>query len=74
MTTKNLNRRGGWDGKCSICRETVPVAEDSHGHNAEPVNSGRCCSACNASAVIPARIERLRLLDETFLCTFKGKV
>ena len=30
----------GWDG----------------GHNAEPINSGKCCGFCNARIVTPTRI------------------
>ena len=26
------------------------------GHNAEPVNRGRCCDKCNNEVVIPTRI------------------
>ena len=43
-------------GTCSICSETY----EGLGHNAEPVNSGRCCGDCNALVVVPARIERRR--------------
>lgn len=31
------------------------------GHNAQPLAEGRCCDACNTSAVIPARIGSLGL-------------
>ena len=53
--------------QCSICSGVI----DDHryhktgevywtdGHNAEPVNDGRCCTSCNASVVIPARINRI---------------
>ena len=27
------------------------------GNNAEPVNDGRCCQACNSSVVIPTRLQ-----------------
>ena len=43
---------------CSICG-TVIMPELSGwtgGHNAEPINHGRCCSNCNAIKVIPARL------------------
>ena len=39
--------------KCSICDEEI---DDEYGHNAEPVNNGRCCSFCNDRIVIPSRI------------------
>lgn len=43
--------------KCSICQLDIDVKPywDS-GHNAEPVNSGRCCTQCNDTVVIPARL------------------
>ena len=50
--------------KCSICGHTVdlhrhPVTKKvywSEGHNAEPVNDGRCCTVCNNTVVIPRRL------------------
>ena len=50
--------------KCSICGHTVdlhrhPITKKvywSEGHNAEPVNNGRCCTRCNNGVVIPRRI------------------
>jgi len=46
---------------CSICESPIEVQASgwARGHNAEPVNSGRCCSVCNDFMVIPARIARL---------------
>ncbi len=48
--------------KCSICGNEI----DKHyhngkmywdsGHNAQPVNSGRCCDTCNSEVVIPRRL------------------
>lgn len=40
---------------CSIC--FIPY--EGFGNNAEPVNNGRCCDACNDVIVIPARLQRL---------------
>ena len=44
--------------KCSICKE--PIQPDFNGwdggHNAEPINSGRCCAMCNDMIVIPRRM------------------
>jgi len=37
---------------CSICNEDF----EGHGHNAEPINDGRCCDFCNMAVVIPTRI------------------
>lgn len=49
--------------KCSICDTTIDIlyTEDGDvawykGHNAEPVNSGRCCDHCNLNFVIPQRL------------------
>lgn len=42
------------DNICCICGEEI----DGHGNNPSPVKEeGRCCDACNAKFVIPARIE-----------------
>ena len=37
---------------CSIC--LLPYT--GYGHNAQPVNDGRCCNACNQSHVMSARM------------------
>ena len=42
---------------CSICGKEIT---DEFSNNAEPVNSGRCCNACNRNVVIPARIKGMR--------------
>lgn len=45
--------------RCSICdgllQPWYPGAT-GYGHNAEPINHGRCCNGCNDTVVIPARI------------------
>ena len=42
---------------CSICKNEIPAVRGwKHGHNADPVNQGRCCDVCNTTVVIPARI------------------
>ena len=44
---------------CSICFNEIPTEHSSHwtqGHNAQPVNNGRCCGKCNDTVVIPARM------------------
>ena len=41
---------------CSICNEKL----EEYGHNAEPVNSDRCCTSCNSNVVIPERLKALR--------------
>ena len=44
--------------KCSICKQ--PIQPDfsgwNGGHNAEPINSGRCCGICNDYIVTPRRM------------------
>ena len=39
---------------CSICKRTI--TNDKWGNNAWPINDGRCCSDCNSTLVIPARL------------------
>jgi len=53
--------------KCSICEGDIEHQKDSDGkvfwtdgHNAQPVNNGRCCDACNWSVVIIARLGLLK--------------
>lgn len=41
---------------CSICGKKI---HPTFSNNADPVNKGRCCSICNRSIVIPARIADL---------------
>jgi len=51
---------------CSICGGEItpePVSGWALGHNAEPVNDGRCCTVCNDLVVIPARLNRMALAD-----------
>ena len=36
--------------KCSICKEPIqvePITGWKEGHNAWPINDGRCCDNCN---------------------------
>jgi len=41
---------------CSICSEVITTDSAGwEGHNAEPINSGKCCNHCNARIV-----ERIR--------------
>jgi hypothetical protein len=39
---------------CTVCGTPYEGA----GHNANPVSDGRCCSTCNDTLVIPARIPK----------------
>ena len=56
-----------WTMKCCICN--IEIQKNllngwTSGNNAEPVKSGRCCDDCNAIAVIPVRMQRLRMRNE----------
>ena len=42
--------------ECSICKGAI---NDPYGHNAQPLNDGRCCDICNTQFVIPERIKRV---------------
>ncbi len=46
--------------ECSICGDEH---DDPYGHNAEPINDGRCCAVCNFDVVLPTRI-RLMFMDK----------
>lgn len=42
-------------GICSICGRQY-----THwGNNAWPINDGRCCDSCNATQVVPTRLQNL---------------
>ena len=48
---------------CSICTGPMELwypGATGYGHNAQPVNDGRCCNTCNATIVIPLRLLRIR--------------
>ena len=48
---------------CSICKLPIEnVMGWIGGHNAQPVNDGRCCTVCNDLYVIPARIANIHNL------------
>ena len=44
--------------KCSICKGKIAIKGNwKMGNNAEPVvEYGRCCDLCNATVVVPARL------------------
>lgn len=48
---------------CSICGS--PIGKDLNGwgggHNAWPINEGRCCGSCNDMEVFPARLDAMGL-------------
>ena len=50
---------------CSVCGYPVDVQPNGWhlGHNAWPVNAGRCCTSCNWDVVIPVRLEQLERAD-----------
>ena len=41
--------------ECCICKEEIT----GYGNNPAPVAEGRCCDSCNATVVIPERINNL---------------
>lgn len=46
--------------RCSICggpQEKWHPKSKGYGHNAEPINDGRCCNRCNNTIVIPRRMK-----------------
>ena len=50
-------------GLCSICYKSIDKQTDpatgkvfwENGHNAHPINNGRCCTSCNETRVLPVR-------------------
>ena len=54
-----MNHREKPPLRCSICGEPIlphPLSGWAGGNNAEPINGGRCCDACDSAYVIPARL------------------
>jgi len=57
---------------CSICKEKIDeqitkntnIVYWTEGHNAEPINDGRCCDVCNDTIVIVKRMEIMGMEDE----------
>ena len=56
---------------CSICTQPIDKqrTEDGtvyweEGHNAEPINHGRCCTNCNDMVVLPARLSQFRRVTD----------
>jgi|APSaa5957512535_1039671.scaffolds.fasta_scaffold385760_2 hypothetical protein len=58
--------------KCSICEENLeeqkhPITGDifwNKGHNAEPINDGRCCDICNDTIVIARRMKIMGMEED----------
>jgi hypothetical protein len=43
--------------KCCLCGDDIREVNGwDKGHNAEPIEAGRCCNVCNNDKVLPARI------------------
>lgn len=44
--------------ECSICTAPIEVHHNDWyaGHNAWPINDGRCCDGCNIHVVVPFRV------------------
>jgi hypothetical protein len=50
---------------CSICNQPIEIMGTwDQGHNAHPVNDGRCCGICNLYVVIPARFNCMTRVDD----------
>ena len=61
--------------ECVICKDPIDVQKTpegvvfwTEGLNAMPVVEGRCCTSCNHSVVIPARLGKVKFrhFKETF--------
>ena len=46
---------------CSICKDKI---NGKYGHNAQPINNGRCCDTCNLIYVIPQRIKEMEIYND----------
>ena len=44
-----------WKGEDQIC-VICGTLFNGYGHNAEPIEDGRCCDFCNDTEVVPARL------------------
>ena len=50
---------------CSICQGAIDAQGTwLRGHNAQPVNNGRCCTECNWQVVIPARLVLIKRAEK----------
>jgi hypothetical protein len=58
-TVAKLNNKQPRQFKCCLCGGEIELSGWRHGHNAQPVKDGRCCSFCNDVKVIPRRIALL---------------
>jgi hypothetical protein len=50
--------------KCCLCGEKIEVQALTgwdQGHNAEPLDEGRCCDVCNEVKVIPERLRQMAM-------------
>ena len=49
--------------ECKICDKEISMDVDGKwdgGHNAEPINEGRCCEKCNDTIVTPMRLREFQ--------------
>lgn len=64
--------------ECCICHNQIevhrhPVTGEAvwdQGHNAAPLENGRCCDTCNAEKVIPSRFGQISVRARA---TLQGK-
>lgn len=62
LQSKVVRMKENGEKKCCICGKTLT----GWGHNPYPVKTeGECCSECNMQSVVPARLERLRMLENS---------
>jgi hypothetical protein len=62
--------------KCCLCYEEIDVNVFgwTEGHNADPLSEdGRCCSICNATKVIPARLNIIEPIINADLKAVEGE-
>lgn len=50
-----MNDTGAHKKICSICKREYT----GYGNNAQPINNGRCCNACNSLVVVPMRLGKI---------------
>lgn len=45
--------------QCCLCEGDIQTTEYGWelGHNAQPIQDGRCCTECNVNRVIPQRLD-----------------
>lgn len=64
MATAKFDQKKDEQGNliCSICGDSIISIEGWElGCNADPINDGRCCDACDHEVVLPTRIRRSKV-------------